>query len=1058
MKHFYFKSLLAVLLAFIAGAGVTQAQEVWSYDWPKSATSDQGASGFYNYPRDYELTSQTKTLNGHDWTINVPAGTYFAYLASSKQAVGNSSGVPEEFTLVSNDFEGLIEHVTVKARQNHANATVSVSVGGVEYVNEDGATAPSITASSASKAKQYTFKAPEASGAQKGEIVVTFKTGETTSPYYIIYLEVATEEEPSSVADPVISPAAGVYDEAQTVSITATEGATIVYTLDGSDPRTEGNEATVTYSEPFLLTESAMVKAAAKIGDEFSRVAKADIKIRQEAGLSFDGTELTVEYPEDSNGLKLNNPNKVTVKYSSSDTNVAAVYSSGAIIAMGLGDCVITAKFDGDDNYLPQTLSYNLHIIAKEPLAAPTFSIEGGEFDHAVELKITGPADERFTAFNYMISDEEPVLDEYGAMPGSCQSAEAPEFTLTLDKSCTVWVQAKGHLLWSPMVKATFDITLTVEADFMADECNAPVWSCNFDAEEELADWTQSSGAEWGLSNSEGFLYNVPAFSAINPESKNSLVHAYTSGSCDDILLSPQVTVPDGATMSFWCAFNPVWIYDQNLTVLIYADDNVKEAWNAFLASQEAATDDANWNKYTVDLAEYAGKTIQIAFRFEGTYGDNVMIDDLAVYGQPNGTEISASIDVEGTVHFQDASTGYPTSWEWSFPGGMPATSTEANPAVTYNEVGNFDVTLTVTNAKGQTSTITRKGFVKVNGVAPKAAIKAPEGLYYSPEAHYVAPLNVPLTFKDASKGLPTAWAWTLPGTDIQTSTDSEVTVKYITAGSYDVDLTVKNDNGQSSTYIHGINAGVPSLAWNIPVEMNDQLGIVELGWYGNYGGSNWLGIEKFAEKFAAPAASMTVSKVNIYFASVEADTESADVDIEVAVAKAGEDGMPGDILGTTTLKVKDLVDASETYNDPTEFLFDSPIKIDGEFFVIVSGIPNNGYDNLAMYAVRRNAGEGNSYHYMSDQDDYGNDLGTASWYYNEGDPVNFAIAPHITFDSNGQSGIDDFEISEGDTDIDFNAPVDYYTLQGVRVSADRLAPGIYIARQGARAAKVLVK
>ena len=42
-------------------------------------------------------------------------------------------------------------------------------------------------------------------------------------------------------------------------------------------------------------------------------------------------------------------------------------------------------------------------------------------------------------------------------------------------------------------------------------------------------------------------------------------------------------------------------------------------------------------------------------------------------------------------------------------------------------------------------------------------------------------------------------------------------------------------------------------------------------------------------------------------------------------------------------------------------------------------------------------------------------------------------------------------------TDAD-NAPVEYYNLQGIRVNADQLVPGIYVVRQGNRTAKVLVK
>lgn len=40
----------------------------------------------------------------------------------------------------------------------------------------------------------------------------------------------------------------------------------------------------------------------------------------------------------------------------------------------------------------------------------------------------------------------------------------------------------------------------------------------------------------------------------------------------------------------------------------------------------------------------------------------------------------------------------------------------------------------------------------------------------------------------------------------------------------------------------------------------------------------------------------------------------------------------------------------------------------------------------------------------------------------------------------------------------DSNAPVEYYNLQGVKVSADNLSNGIYVKRQGSKATKFVVK
>ncbi|MEJ5315147.1 MULTISPECIES: PKD domain-containing protein [Anaerolinea] len=63
------------------------------------------------------------------------------------------------------------------------------------------------------------------------------------------------------------------------------------------------------------------------------------------------------------------------------------------------------------------------------------------------------------------------------------------------------------------------------------------------------------------------------------------------------------------------------------------------------------------------------------------------------------------------TVTFRDASTGSNlVSWQWDF--GDGTTSNQRHPTHTYSASNLYDVTLTVTNAMGETSTKTRRGYV----------------------------------------------------------------------------------------------------------------------------------------------------------------------------------------------------------------------------------------------------------------------------------------------------------------------------------------------------------
>lgn len=90
-------------------------------------------------------------------------------------------------------------------------------------------------------------------------------------------------------------------------------------------------------------------------------------------------------------------------------------------------------------------------------------------------------------------------------------------------------------------------------------------------------------------------------------------------------------------------------------------------------------------------------------------------------YYDPNDVGLNADfvgsptyVNVGGTVSFTDQSTGGTiTSRSWSFPGGTPSTSTSANPVITYNTPGVYDVTLTVSTGTAS-DTETKTGYITV--------------------------------------------------------------------------------------------------------------------------------------------------------------------------------------------------------------------------------------------------------------------------------------------------------------------------------------------------------
>lgn len=78
-----------------------------------------------------------------------------------------------------------------------------------------------------------------------------------------------------------------------------------------------------------------------------------------------------------------------------------------------------------------------------------------------------------------------------------------------------------------------------------------------------------------------------------------------------------------------------------------------------------------------------------------------------------NFSASATNIAAGTSVTFTDLSTGSPTGWTWSFPGGSPSAATIQNPTVSYNAPGVYNVTLTAT--KGTSSnTRTMNGYIVV--------------------------------------------------------------------------------------------------------------------------------------------------------------------------------------------------------------------------------------------------------------------------------------------------------------------------------------------------------
>jgi len=143
------------------------------------------------------------------------------------------------------------------------------------------------------------------------------------------------------------------------------------------------------------------------------------------------------------------------------------------------------------------------------------------------------------------------------------------------------------------------------------------------------------------------------------------------------------------------------------------------------------------------------------------------------------------------TIDFTDQSTSYDelVSWTWDFGDGK--TIKKQNPTHKFPDSSTFNVSLTVTDADGSTDTIKKQ--VSVLNVAPTAD--------FNIVSSQKPTIDEDITFLDLSldpDGVIVSWFWDLG--DGTNSTAQNVTHRYYTIGTFIVNLTVTDDDGETGT------------------------------------------------------------------------------------------------------------------------------------------------------------------------------------------------------------------------------------------------------------------
>ncbi len=168
----------------------------------------------------------------------------------------------------------------------------------------------------------------------------------------------------------------------------------------------------------------------------------------------------------------------------------------------------------------------------------------------------------------------------------------------------------------------------------------------------------------------------------------------------------------------------------------------------------------------------------------------------------------SAVVPVNSIVRFTDTSTNDPTEWLWDF--GDGDTSTAQNPPHAFAEPARYEVTLTVTNAGGSTST------------SQTIVVSDPPVASFTSEADELS-----VQFTDTSTNQPTSWSWTFGDGD--TSSARNPVKVFDAPGTYIVTLIASNEGGASAEFTAEVTvarrpvAAFSSSVTGLSVELTDE-------------------------------------------------------------------------------------------------------------------------------------------------------------------------------------------------------------------------------------------
>ena len=531
----------------------------------------------------------------------------------------------------------------------------------------------------------------------------------------------------------------------------------------------------------------------------------------------------------------------------------------------------------------------------------------------------------------------------------------------------------------------------SLKADFSIQDGTSQVmvWSENFD--NDLSQWTVNDEVKegWGpvtveLASTSGRKVPFTYYDENDVTSLHIEGDYRVSMRNMAYVTSGDVVVPQNAVFHAYVGYTE-W-EECGLFITVSTDDfeTETELWN----SKNCGISGWHWQEISYDLNSYAGQTLKIRFTYgEGTksnfgvggYMGDFWIDGLSISGVETVSEVS--VLTGEVIQFADLSEGNPTRWEWQFPGGIPATSDEQNPAVYYEKAGEYDVTLTVfadpieeeesEEDVIEHSSVTKTAFVKVEGQMPVAAVEFPADFReLNSRLRMVAPFAV-VAYKDASKGFPDEFSWTfytpydLEHAGLFFQPDTIYTTRDVNVRHERVDKNYVMHIAQNELGYDYVEDSVMVKFDGLVTNFLPNDGFVTNFVDGDLTlpGANRMGITAWAERFSKPSVPVMLEGMYVNFTKAQPGddlmNQIASVDFSLYTSDNGLPGEPITLLDSWTMT--DLNYAMNTNGGIVTIELSTPIAIDEEVFVVIDGIPEKADDMECAIGMAHLRSEGNT-------------------------------------------------------------------------------------------------